>query len=150
MRLTSRSVHDRLAELVGRQFRWKLETSRDPDGASGMCASVDVPGRSHHVLRFKSAPSSVAVSYDDGGSAAPAEQTFVFEPHEMEDALAHGVVHFLRQLLAEDVVVVRERIPAVRSKGCSRFRRRNELTRQVMARTSRVYSWNKTYDRRAG
>ncbi len=143
--LSNRIVHDHLAALLKEQFGWTVEI--EDDDLSGLCAVIAVPGSSEHVLRFRSEPNSVEVGYDDALPPGPAERLFVFEPHELEDALAHGVVAFVQELVNEEVLVVRERLFLAGSRSQLRFRRRSELSRRAIARSLAIYSWGRTFDK---
>ncbi len=150
MELTNELVHARLAQMLYEAFGWTLDIEANDE--SGPWASVPAPGRDRHLLRFRSEPNSVEVSYDDSLPPGPAEILFVFEPHELEDALQTGVLAFVRELVSESLVVVRERrlraFPLLfrTPRSSLRFMKRSDLTPRIISGALAIYSWNKTYD----
>ena len=154
MDLTNKEVHDRLAHALRSEFGWQLTV--DSDEATGCWASLPVPGRLNHLLRFRSEGNSVGVSYCDLAFSPPdsAEILFVFEPHDLDAALAEGVAPFLRDLVNENVIVLRGRpgclarlISGSSARGSLWFRRRADVNPEMLANAASVYSWNRTHDR---
>lgn len=148
MQLTNRVVHDRLAQALRDRFGWALQVGGDDE--SGLRASMPVPGRVGHLLTFRCEPNSIEVGYDDGLPPGPATQLFVFEPDELEEAIGEGVAGLVQELLAENIVVVREALPwhvrLVRRFDCTSlawFRHRSAISGPSVVA---VYSWKGTYD----
>jgi hypothetical protein len=152
MRRTNRLVHDRLAQALRDRFGWHLQVSADDE--SSLRAAIPVPGRGGHLLTFRCESNSIEVGYDDGLPPGPATQLFVFEPDELEDAIGEAVAGFVEELMAENIVVVREALPwhvrLVRRFDCTSlpwFRDRSAISgTSVVA----VYSWKGTYDAAPG
>jgi len=144
-----------LAELSAEFPEWEqyasiLGPEDHADAAPGSVQlSVPVPASAQHRLLIRQLGNTIEVAYDDARPPGPAEKLFVhFDEAPRE--VARAVVGFLKDLVSENIVVVREPIgPFVRflrrddAVGFARFLARSELTERRSGGS--VVSWHGTH-----
>lgn len=112
--------------------------------------SIPVPASPRHRLRIYQLGNSVEVAYDDGHPSGPAEKLFVSFDEKPKE-VAQAMVRFLRALVTEEVVVVREPLGPVtrflRRDACDdlpRFIATSDLAQRGGPRS--VISWSGSHD----
>jgi len=132
------------------QFLSDYGPADDTDAEPGSVQlAVPIPVYQDHTLRILLRGNSVEIAYDDARPPGPAEKLFIFEPPELRPA-ARAIADFLQQLLAEEIVVVREPLGflgRLLRRDCTDlawFRGAQELAATSARRYTKVYSWRGT------
>lgn len=130
------------------ESNWAIES----EGGDEIWATIAVPGRRRHVLRFRVQSNWLEVHYDDKLPPGAAEQGFGFESHKADDAV-DAVEAFMRDLVEERILVFRERLSGfwrlLRGQDCESlpgFITREKLLGRIRKNLHVVYSWKGSYD----